>query len=84
MLDHNFYLEDCRKVGVQPGPDLGDLQEKPSSDRVLSDFIWNLFIVFNFYIYIFLSFFFNIYLAFTRLIGICVPALLLRFGLARR
>ena len=70
MLYHSFYLEDCRKVGVLPGPDPRDLE-------IL---MWILFFVII-SIFIFLSFFFNTFTyAFTLLIGICVPALYLQFG----
>ena len=68
MLHHNFYLEDCEKVGVEPGPDPGDLE-------IL---MWILFFVI---ISIFLSSSFKTnYFALTLLIGICVPALYLQCG----
>ena len=74
MLDHSFYLEDCRKVGVLPGPDPGDLQEK-QRNTVLFVFIISIFSI--------LLSAFNIYL--TLLIGISVLAFKgLQLGSARR
>ena len=34
MLDHRFYLEDCMKVGVVPGPLPEDLQEKENNTNI--------------------------------------------------
>ena len=73
MLDHSLYLEDCRKVGVLPGPGPEDLQEEQKNT-----------ILFAFIIYIVAIFMpFNIYQ--TLWIDISLLAFIrLQLGIARR
>ena len=45
MLDHRFYLEDCMKVGVVPGPLPEDLQEKENNNNILFVFLLTIFAI---------------------------------------
>ena len=84
MLDHSFYLDDCRKVGVLPGPDPEDLRQEELNNSVFSVFTLSVGFAFLIFIFIFLWFFdFNTY--FTLLTGMCVPAFIFfKSGFSRR
>ena len=87
MLDHSLYLEDCRKVGVLPGPGPEDLQEeqketgKKQKNTILLFFIIAIFTILT-KEYIPTSF--DNFDIVTLLIEISLLALNLRLEIARR